>query len=79
VEDTGVACRFGNGAGVGSGTTITTSKGGAVAELDDVRARLLDTIDDVLKARPGASKTIMELARAYESLSQSSPPRRNES
>lgn len=46
--------------------------------MDEVRARLLDTIEDVLKVRPGASRRIMELARAYESLSQSEPPRPNE-
>ena len=79
VDDTSVGARYGNAAVTFLGPTIPTSDTGVVvAELDEVRARLLDTIDDVLKVRPSASKRIMELARAYESLSQSSPPRPNE-
>jgi hypothetical protein len=74
--DIGAGCR--NAPVTFLGPTIPTSDTGVVvAELDDVRARLLDTIDDVLKVRPSASKRIMELALAYESLSQSSPPRPN--
>jgi hypothetical protein len=43
-----------------------------VAELEDVKAKLLSAIDQKLHERPGASKTIMELARAYESLARAS-------
>jgi hypothetical protein len=43
-----------------------------VAELEDVKAKLLGAIDKKLNERPGASKTIMELARAYESLARAS-------
>ena len=49
-----------------------------VTELDDVRARILDTIDAALETGPGASRNVMELARAYEALSQSPPPRPDE-
>jgi hypothetical protein len=45
-----------------------------VAELDDVRGKLLDAIDQVLDQRPSASKRLMELARAYESLSRAAEP-----
>jgi hypothetical protein len=43
-----------------------------MAELEDVRAKLLEAIDQKLSVRPAASKTIMELAHAYEALSRSS-------
>jgi hypothetical protein len=49
-----------------------------VAELEDVRAKLLDAIDHVLDERPSASKRLMELARAYESLSRASGSPSNE-
>jgi hypothetical protein len=75
LSDPGVGARYRNAAAASLGPTIPTSDTGVVvAELDEARARLLDTIDDALKVRPSASKRIMELARAYESLSQSSPP-----
>jgi hypothetical protein len=45
-----------------------------VADLEDLKARLLTEIDDVLTTRSGASKRLMELCRAYESLARSTPP-----
>ena len=43
-------------------------------DLEDVKSRLLTEIDSVLTSRPGASKRLMELCRAYESLARATPP-----
>jgi len=45
-----------------------------MADLEDVKAKLLAEINGVLVAKPGASKRLMELCRAYESLSRATPP-----
>lgn len=39
-----------------------------MADLESVKTKLLAQIDGVLEAKPGASKRLMELCRAYESL-----------
>jgi hypothetical protein len=43
-------------------------------DLEDMKSRLLTEIDSVLTSRPGASKRLMELCRAYESLARATPP-----
>jgi hypothetical protein len=44
-----------------------------MADLESVKAKLLMQIDGVLEAKPGASKRLMELCRAYESLARATP------
>jgi hypothetical protein len=48
-------------------------------DLEDVKSRLLTEIDSVLTSKPGASKRLMELCRAYESLARATPPGTTES
>ncbi len=43
-----------------------------MTDLESVQAKLLATIDQKLTERPSASKAVMELARAYESLARAS-------
>lgn len=45
-----------------------------MADLEDVKARLLAEIDRVLTTKPEASKRLMELCRAYESLAGAAAP-----
>jgi len=75
----GVDARSWNVAATTLGPTNSASDPGeVVVEQDDVRARLLVAIEDALKLGSGASREVMELARAFDALSQSSPPRPNE-
>jgi hypothetical protein len=46
---------------------------GHMTDLEGVKAKLLMQIDGVLEAKPGASKRLMELCRAYESLARATP------
>jgi hypothetical protein len=55
-------------------TTVADGEEAAVADLEDVKTRLLTEIDDVVTTKPGASKRLMELCRAYESLARATPP-----
>ena len=47
---------------------------GDIADLESMKAKLLMQIDGVLESKPGASKRLMELCRAYESLARATPP-----
>lgn len=44
-----------------------------MTDLESVKERLLTEIDGVLTTKPGASKRLMELCRAYESLARATP------
>jgi hypothetical protein len=49
-----------------------------MADLESVKAKLLMQIDGVLETKPGASKRLMELCSAYESLARATHPASSE-
>jgi hypothetical protein len=53
-------------------------EGKHMADLESVKAKLLMQIDGVLETKPGASKRLMELCSAYESLARATHPASSE-